>query len=189
MRFNYLGFLSSLLLISNTISFAATKLEYDLPKEMQLNGKKLVLNGVGLRRATILKVKVYAAGLYLEKKSQSPEEIMNSPELKRVDMKFLHDVSAEDIREKWVESFNKNCKEKCESVQENLKKLNEMMPSVKSGDSMAYTLYPDRVDFLVNGQKRGEIKSKQFSRFLLTTWLGDAPPSDELKEGMLGKNS
>ena len=40
-----------------------------LPDQVTVVGKSLKLNGAGLRQATILKVNVYAAGLYLEKPS------------------------------------------------------------------------------------------------------------------------
>jgi len=36
-----------------------------LPDTMQLDGSELVLNGMGTRKATMFKVKVYVMGLYL----------------------------------------------------------------------------------------------------------------------------
>lgn len=56
--------------------------------EITLAGKKLVLNGLGLRKKVILfTFKVYVAGLYLEKKSKNANEIINSNQIKRLEMK------------------------------------------------------------------------------------------------------
>ena len=43
-----------------------------------LDGKTLVLNGLGVRAATFMKVKVYIIGLYLENKSSDAKAIIAS---------------------------------------------------------------------------------------------------------------
>src|SRR5688572_15625070 len=120
MRFR--GMLCLSLLLFSLHSFAAEESE-KFPKQIRVAGKNLILNGVGTRTATFLKVKVYEAGLYLPKKSQNAQEIINSPELKRVDMEFLRHVSAKDIQNAWTESFRKNCEPNCSSIEESVKQL------------------------------------------------------------------
>ena len=63
----------------------------EFPPTMPAESRTLSLNGVGTRKATIFKVKVYDAALYLEKKSKNAEEILDSNQIKRVDMFFLRD--------------------------------------------------------------------------------------------------
>src|SRR5207247_9289332 len=46
-----------------------------LPDRIQVDSRTLVLNGMGLREATFLKVDVYVAGLYLETTSSDPGAI------------------------------------------------------------------------------------------------------------------
>lgn len=152
-----------------------------------LGGKTLVLNGMGLRAATIFKVKVYVGGLYLEAKSQDPSAILESKGLKKVEMRFLRDVSAEKIRDAWSKSFTDNCGAQCEALKPRFDSLNQMMPEFKNGDSLQLAFHPDRVEISYNGAEKGKITGEDFARALLTTWMGNKPPSDELKAGMLGK--
>ena len=39
----------------------------------------------------------------------------------------------------------------------------------------------------LNGKQLGTIEGDDFGTALLLVWLGDKPPSDELKAGLLGK--
>ncbi len=55
-----------------------------LPDQVTVESRTLVLNGMGLREATFLKVDVYVAGLYLERKSSAADEIVSSDQAKRL---------------------------------------------------------------------------------------------------------
>jgi hypothetical protein len=44
-----------------------------LPDSITVESKTLVLNGMGIRKATIFRAKAYVAGLYLENKSRSAD--------------------------------------------------------------------------------------------------------------------
>jgi hypothetical protein len=39
----------------------------------------------------------------------------------------------------------------------------------------------------INGREKGVVQGDDFARAVLGIWLGPVPPSEELKEGMLGK--
>ena len=49
-----------------------------LADQVTVEGRTLVLNGMGLRQATILRVHVYVGGLYLEARSADASQIMAS---------------------------------------------------------------------------------------------------------------
>ncbi len=63
---------------------AATLSGVNMPDQKTVNGKTLVLNGLGMRTATFLKVKVYVIGLYLESKSSDDKAII-SKQLSEID--------------------------------------------------------------------------------------------------------
>ena len=58
---------------------------------------------------------------------------------------------------------------------------------VNEGDSMSYVFYPDRVEVIVKRKPKPPIAAPGFSQLLLSTWLGDHPPTEALKKGLLGK--
>jgi hypothetical protein len=87
---------------------AATLAGVDFPDRATVGGKTLVLNGLGLRTATFLRVEVYVIGLYLERESSDARAIIGSSESKRIQMHFVRDVSAKEARAAWKKGFEDN---------------------------------------------------------------------------------
>jgi hypothetical protein len=54
-------------------AFGAQCLEVNVPDSAKAGAADLVLNGLGIRKATFLNVKVYVAGLYLSEKSNDAD--------------------------------------------------------------------------------------------------------------------
>src|SRR3981081_3241790 len=104
-----------------------------LPDQLTVAGKSLKLNGTGLRQATILKVNVYAAGLYLEKPSGDGEAIANSDQAKSIEMVFMRDVSAKQMAEAFGEGFEKNCVAGCAELKQYISKLQGLVKDMKKG--------------------------------------------------------
>lgn len=158
----------------------------DFPDKNKVAGKELVLNGVGLRTATMFKVRVYAAGLYVAAKSKSAAELLAQPNPKQLRMVFLRDVDAEDMQKAWAKTFESNCAQSCDALQPALKELQVLMQPLKKGDSQVYTFEKDAVSLAINGQPKGKVTGESVAKFLLSTWLGDHPPSEGLRDGLLG---
>ena len=88
---------------------AATLSGATLPDTYVADGQTLVLNGVGLRTLTIFRVKAYIAGLYLQRPSHDAQQILASPGIKVIVLKFLHSGSKEQIEKQFREGEAKNC--------------------------------------------------------------------------------
>src|SRR5713101_7590594 len=80
------------------------------PDQAQIEGSNLTLNGLGLRQATMLKVSVYVAALYVAKASTDPNTILGSDTPKELILQFVRDVGADDLKKGWDEGFEKNAK-------------------------------------------------------------------------------
>jgi hypothetical protein len=174
------------LVLSATNAPAAEIGGVKLPDQVTLQGKTLKLNGAGLRQATILKVNVYAAGLYLEKPSGDSEAIANSDQPRSIEMVFMRDVSAKQMAEAFQEGFDKNCVAGCAELKPDITKLQGLLKDMKKGESMALHFLPDGVEVVIRGQKAGSIGDKAFSHQLIRCWIGKNPPNAGLKEGLLG---
>ena len=157
-----------------------------LPDQVMVAGKSLKLNGAGLRQATILKVNVYAAGLYLENSSGDGEAIANSDQAKSIEMVFMRDVTAKQMAEAFQEGFDKNCVAGCAELKPPINKLQGLMKDMKKGDAMAFHFMSSGVEVLIRGQKVGSVGDKAFSHQLIRCWIGKNPPNAGLKEGLLG---
>ena len=176
----------ALLVLTNSGASAAEISGVKLPDQVTVAGKTLKLNGAGLRQATILKVNVYAAGLYLEKPSGDGEAIANSDQAKSIEMVFMRDVSAKQMAEAFQEGFDKNCVAGCAELKPHISKLQGLMKDMKKGESMAFHFLADGVEVMIRGQKMGSIGDKAFSHQLIRCWIGKNPPNAGLKEGLLG---
>jgi hypothetical protein len=157
-----------------------------LPDQVTVAGKSLKLNGAGLRQATILKVNVYAAGLYLEKPSGDGEAIANSDQAKSIEMVFMRDASATQMAEAFGEGFDKYCVAGCAELKQFISKLQGLLKDMKQGDSMAFHFLSDGVEVMIRGLKAGLVGDRAFSHQLIRVWIGKNPPNSGLKEGFLG---
>ena len=175
---------------SATTAKAATRDGITLPDSTNVAGKTLVLNGIGIRQATIFSVNVYFAGLYLEKKTRDPNVVITSDAPKRIVMRFVRDVSLEDITEAYREGFEKNAEGKYAGIKAQVEQWNGFMSEMKDGDTMVVTYLPGKgTSVTIRDKARGTVAGHDFSRVLFRIFVGPNPPNSDLKEGMLGQRS
>src|SRR5699024_10565852 len=67
------------------------------PDTTTVDGKTLVLNGMGIRTATIFNVNVYMAGAYVTKKSTSSKELLDLSKPIKVVLTFMRNVSKNKV--------------------------------------------------------------------------------------------
>jgi len=167
--------------------FGAECLKVKVPDTVKAGGADLVLNGLGIRKATFLNVKVYVAGLYLPQKSGDAGKIIGANEPWQLVLRFVRDVDASDIRDAWEEGFEKNAGDKLATLQPRIKTLNARMVDFKEGQYLSFTDDPAKgVAVDVNGASGAVIEGADFANALLSIWLGREPPNEDLKSGLLG---
>ncbi|MCU0302468.1 MAG: chalcone isomerase family protein [Thermoanaerobaculales bacterium] len=147
---------------------------------------ELVLNGLGLRKK--LWVEVYVAGLYLDTPVRDGAAAIEASGTKRVVMHFLTDkVTKKKLDDAWDEGFSANSPAVAGAVASRLGTFKAFFGDMKVGDVVELTVVPGAgTTVVVNGSTKGVIEGDDFGAALLRVWLGDHPPSDELKAGMLG---
>jgi hypothetical protein len=155
----------------------------EFPEQIKVDERELVLNGVGLRLATIFNVKVYAAGLYVEKKSGSADELLKRDDAWRLVMKFQRSISEEKLTDAIAKSFEKNG---VVGMEKKLAQLSKSFREVKKGETVRITYVPGKGTSVVSGKSAGRtVAGARFAQSLLKGWLG-VPPNKELKRGLLG---
>jgi hypothetical protein len=156
-----------------------------MPSTAEVGGKRLVLNGVGLRAESI--VRVYAAGLYLETKSTDADAIIKSQAPKRIVIRFIRSVSKDQLADAFTEGFAKNSRESLNGVQPDIDRLLGSLEPVKAHDEMTFTFVPGvGTTVATNGHDKLTVSSDAFAGSLFSIWLGPHPPTAEVKKGMLG---
>ena len=163
---------------------AASLAGVDMPDTVTVDGTTLVLNGMGLRQATILRVKAYVGGLYLEQRTSDANTVIDSRQTKRVTMKFLRDIDGGQLASGWADELRKL---DTKPPEDRIAQFTALIPDVKKGDAMSFTWRPGKgIDAELNGKARGSIADDGFARALFTVWFGPKPGDENLKRGMLG---
>jgi hypothetical protein len=174
------------------LTAAAYPMERDgisFPDRIEVNGAALALNGLGTREATIFKVNVYVAGLYLENPGPDGEAIVRSEETKRLILHFVRKVSESDITSAWTEGFEKNAGGDLPVFKERIRILNSWMTGMADGEKMMFTYVPGGgLEVSVKGEVKGVIEGSDFASVFLSIWLGGSPPNRGLRDGLLGLN-
>ena len=159
----------------------------NFPEQTQVQASPLALNGLGLRQATMLKVNVYVAALYVAQPSTDANAILASNTPKQLVLHFVRDVDGADLKKAWDEGFAQNAKAQVPALKERIEQFKGWMTNMKSGQQLRLTFQPGAgVEVTVNGKVQGTIAGEDFARALLAIWLGPKPPNPGLKAGVLG---
>ena len=150
-----------------------------------LNDSDLVLNGMGLRKK--LWVEVYVAGLYLPSKTSDPGTVVSGEGAKKMVMHFLTDkAKKKKMASAWREGFEGNATDYA-AIEDRVDAFIAYFGDMKDGDVVEMDLVPGQgTTVYLNGTQTGTIEGDDFAAELLRVWVGDVPPSDDFKAGVLG---
>lgn len=158
-----------------------------MPDEVNVSGKMLKLNGLGLRKKGLL-VDVYVAGLYLPQKTTGASKILGADQDRYMVMHFMRPVDKAKICNAWDEGLIKNTSNPSQQLKDQFKTLCSYMEDVNSGDQYTFNYVPGRgTEIKVKGQTKGNIAGKEFANALWRCWIGPNPPGQSFKTGLVGK--
>ena len=183
--------LAALLLAALTTLAQAVEVEgVKFDPTVQVGGQPLQLNGAGVR--TRVMFKVYAAGLYVPQKSNSPVALLAQKGPRRVAIGMLRNVDADTFVGALNDGLKANLsaeqlaglKPQIDALNANFKEVGE----AKKGDQINFEFTPEAgTRIIVNGQPRGAaIPGENFFEAVLRVWIGDKPVDADLKRGLLG---
>jgi hypothetical protein len=168
-------------------AFSAECIGVTAPDSVKVGSSDLVLNGMGIRKATVLQVKVYVGSLYLPKKSKDASQILGTDQPWQLVLHFVRDVDVSDIRDALEEGFTKAAGNKLAALGPRIETLKASRIDVKEGQYLSFTNDPTKgVAVDVNGAGGPTIQGSEFSLALLAIWIGAEPRDVGLKAGLLG---
>lgn len=182
------AFLAALLLVvaSADPTLARECVGVRLPDQVSVDGTTLVLNGMGVRKATVFQVDVYVAALYLEHRSNDASAILGAEQKRRVIMHFVRDVGRDDAREGIEGGIRRNSPDVYPSLRPRVARMLRLLEDVDEGDEVVLTYVPGRGTEIVTDHGREVIEGADFGRAVFASWLGPRPPNPGLRSGMLG---
>lgn len=156
-----------------------------------VGGSTLQLNGAGVRYKAVFKV--YTAGLYLEKKAQSPQEIAALKGPKRVSITMLREIDSAELGKLFSRGMEDNMdKAAFSKLIPGVLRMSQIFSEhkkLRAGDQFMIDWVPGTGTVItVKGEPQGEpFKEPEFFNALLGIWLGNAPADWKLKDALLGK--
>ncbi len=173
---------------AQTIDVSGVKFQ----ETLDFRGSKLVLNGAGTRYRAI--IKVYAAGLYLPKKAETPEEVLAMVGPKRMTITMLREIDSPELGKLFTRSVEDNVsRTDFSKVVAGLVRMGQMFADEKkmvAGDTFTIDWIPGTGTVItVRGKVSEPYKEPEFFTAMMSIWLGKSPADRQLKEALLGKKA
>lgn len=155
-----------------------------MPDSIQVGGKTLVLNGMGLRRKAF--IKVYIGGLYLPTKMQGSNAIIAADTERRIVMDFVRNVGGGKICGAWKDGLANNTPGASAELKAQFETLCTYMADMSKGQKMIFTYIPGTgTEIKVAGAVKGSFPGKAFSDALWNCLIGKHPPGADFKAGLV----
>jgi hypothetical protein len=169
-----------------TVDVAGVKLE----DRVSVAGKPLVLNGAGVRYKAVFKV--YTAGLYVEKKADTPDGLLDQTGPKRMTITMLRDIESAEFGKMFSRGVEDNMeKGSFAKLIPGIMRMSQVFSNhkvLKTGETFVLDWIPGTGTVLtIKGKVEGEpFKEEAFFEALMRIWLGPKPADWQLKEALLG---
>ena len=174
------------MLLLACLAHAATLAGATLPDSAIVSGHTLALNGLGLREKYFLDI--YVGGLYLAHPTSDGPAAIAADEPKRVVMHFVY---PHITRDQLVSSFQSDFGKRpgASDHQADIAHIMAVLPTeLNAGDQMIFDYLPGTgTTVTIGGRSAVTIPGPAFMRLVWGMWLGDKPPTEALKQGMLGR--
>ena len=148
-------------------------------------GKELVINGVGIRKATFLKIKVYYGALYLTQKTTNQAAFLGTADPKQITMHFVRDVSVSDLKKTYREAFEASNKETYKIMLPTLEAFIANLKDIKKEERMIITFFPDGAGLTFIGKTFPKLGDAAFSKAMLNMYFIN-PIDQGLANSLLG---
>jgi hypothetical protein len=156
-----------------------------MPETVNVEGKTLRLNGMGVRREVVF-IKEYVIALYLEKPTTRGEVAVQSDAAKRVVLTMLRDVSQDMFVEAIESGIMRNSAPDMPRLRARLDQLEQAVPDLKKGDVIDLTWLPGDGTVVRGHGKSLTIPGKDLADAMFSIWLGPNPVEASLKRDLLG---
>lgn len=174
--------------VRNTPAVTKTKAE-NFPKQVQVEGVKLSLNGLGTRYKAIFKV--YDMGLYNTSKVATLQELIAAPGPKKLHFVALRELPGTDLGMLFLRGMRENSSPelntKYAASANRLVEIFSGKSKLVPDESFSIEFVPGKgTTFYIMDKPQGAaIGDAEFFSMILRIWLGSAPADYKLKDALL----
>ena len=159
-------------------------------KSVTAAGKDLLLHGVGLCEWGIFGIDLYYCALYAERRMETPAQAIAADQVLVIHLDFVRKLTATQLGDAFTAATKVNVGDALPSYQKPLAALCAAMRDVAAGDSYTFVLVPQKgIEVRRNGELVTVVGDEPFRVLFQRLYLGDKPPTEDLRKGMLGWKS
>ena len=179
------------LMAASAIAQPITVADVKYEPTQALGDSTVQLNGAGVRYKAVFKV--YTAGLYLEKKASTPQEVASQRGPKRLSITMLREIDSTELGKLFSRGMEDNMDRAAFSrIVPGVLRMSQIFSDHKklqAGDQFMIDWIPGTGTVItVKGKVQGEpFKEPEFFNALMGIWLGNLPADFKLKDALLGK--
>ena len=179
------------LLAAGTQAATVTLADVKYADSVKVQDAALLLNGAGIRYKAVFKV--YTAGLYLEQKAGTPQDVFALPGNKRLSITMLREIDSGELGKLFSRGMEDNMdRASFSKLIPGVLRMSQIFSDHKkleAGDTFTIDWVPGKGTIItVKGVVQGEpFKEPAFFNALLGIWLGNKPADWKLKHALLGK--
>jgi Chalcone isomerase-like len=174
-----------------TIPSLAHAIEVDgirMAESVDVNGQHLVLNGCGTRHATIFRVNVYVAGLYLPARMTDSAQILADGTFKHLIAVFKRGVGRDQAQGAFRDSIRQAAGGQAGAIASDISRFEQWVPGWEENQRMVATYTPGTGVSITATQARAPFTAgTAFGTALFGTWAGTRPVDDELRDYLTGR--
>jgi len=160
----------------------------NLPDIFEVGGKKLVLNGAGVR--TKFFIELYVGGLYLVQENHDAGKIIEADEPMAIRLHIVSSkITSEKMEKATREGFVKATGGNVAPIQSQIENfISVFRDKIKENDVYDLVYLPDKgVEVYKNAKYISVTPGLNFKQALFGIWLSEKPAQKSLKKKMLGE--
>jgi len=159
---------------------------HDIPEAAEVGGRKLVLNGAGLRHKLVFRI--YVCALYLEERSGDAPAILAADRAWQVTMHFTRSISHHQVLDAFTEAFELNSPGQTGALHDDLERFHAVLEDLQQGQDLSLQYLPGIGTTLrAPSGASATVAGKPFADAMLRVWLGERPSDERLKARLLGR--
>lgn len=163
----------------------------DFASTVRLGGVTLVKNGHGTRYRALFQV--YELALYLERKTEDPQQVLDMPGPKKISFVARRNIPTDQFGLMMISGISANVSGARASVL--LNHMNEIVAvftthkEIREGQRFSVNYVPgEGTTMYLDGQQKGPtVSDPLFAEAILSIWMGPKPVDPQLKDVLLGK--
>jgi len=159
----------------------------NLPESLEVAKSKLILNGAGVRSKFFMDL--YVGGLYLENKSNNPQEIIEGDEPMAIRLHIISSlITSKKMENATREGFENATKGNTEPIKIQIEEFISVFKEKIEEDDIFDLIYlPGKgLEVYKNRELKSRIEGLDFKQALFGIWLSEKPAQKSLKKEMLG---